>query len=205
MAIMVFDHQPTGRPSPRRLARVVGLALGLAYQAGRRQLLAIVALQAVQAAGYALLLLLSRRVIDDVLGGGGAVAVIDSAALVAGLGALVAFSSSVATEQQLVLAELCERHARSRVLDVATSVDLAAFDDPFFHDRLQRAQTGLMRAPQIVFALFEIAVSIAGIAGAIAALLALEPLLVPLALIALLAVGGFRYFDRKAPRIAEEL
>jgi ABC-2 type transport system permease protein len=30
-------------------------------------------------------------------------------------------------------------------------------------------------------------------------------ILVPLALIALLAVGGFRYFDHKAPRIAEEL
>jgi ABC-2 type transport system permease protein len=30
-------------------------------------------------------------------------------------------------------------------------------------------------------------------------------ILVPLALIGLLAVGGFRYFDRKAPRIAEEL
>ena len=30
-------------------------------------------------------------------------------------------------------------------------------------------------------------------------------ILVPLALIALLAVSGFRYFDRKAPRIAEEL
>jgi ABC-2 type transport system permease protein len=30
-------------------------------------------------------------------------------------------------------------------------------------------------------------------------------ILVPLALIVLLAVGGFRYFDRKAPRIAEEL
>jgi ABC-2 type transport system permease protein len=30
-------------------------------------------------------------------------------------------------------------------------------------------------------------------------------ILVPLVLIALLAVGGFRYFDRKAPRIAEEL
>jgi ABC-2 type transport system permease protein len=30
-------------------------------------------------------------------------------------------------------------------------------------------------------------------------------ILVPLGLIALLAVGGFRYFDRKAPRIAEEL
>jgi ABC-2 type transport system permease protein len=30
-------------------------------------------------------------------------------------------------------------------------------------------------------------------------------ILVPLALIALLAVGGFGYFDRKAPRIAEEL
>jgi ABC-2 type transport system permease protein len=30
-------------------------------------------------------------------------------------------------------------------------------------------------------------------------------ILVPLLLIALLAVGGFRYFDRKAPRIAEEL
>ena len=30
-------------------------------------------------------------------------------------------------------------------------------------------------------------------------------LLIPLGLIALLAVVGFRYFDRKAPRIAEEL
>src|SRR5919109_1233930 len=30
-------------------------------------------------------------------------------------------------------------------------------------------------------------------------------IVVPLALIALLTVGGFRYFDRKAPRIAEEL
>jgi ABC-2 type transport system permease protein len=30
-------------------------------------------------------------------------------------------------------------------------------------------------------------------------------IVVPLGLIALLAVGGFRYFDRKAPRIAEEL
>jgi hypothetical protein len=30
-------------------------------------------------------------------------------------------------------------------------------------------------------------------------------ILVPLGLIALLAVGGFRYFDHKAPRIAEEL
>jgi ABC-2 type transport system permease protein len=30
-------------------------------------------------------------------------------------------------------------------------------------------------------------------------------ILVPLLLIALLSVGGFRYFDRKAPRIAEEL
>jgi ABC-2 type transport system permease protein len=30
-------------------------------------------------------------------------------------------------------------------------------------------------------------------------------ILVPLGLIVLLAVGGFRYFDRKAPRIAEEL
>jgi ABC-2 type transport system permease protein len=30
-------------------------------------------------------------------------------------------------------------------------------------------------------------------------------ILVPLGLVALLAVGGFRYFDRKAPRIAEEL
>ncbi len=30
-------------------------------------------------------------------------------------------------------------------------------------------------------------------------------LLIPLGLIALIAVVGFRYFDRKAPRIAEEL
>jgi ABC-2 type transport system permease protein len=30
-------------------------------------------------------------------------------------------------------------------------------------------------------------------------------ILVPLGLVGVIAVGGFRYFDRKAPRIAEEL
>jgi ATP-binding cassette subfamily B protein len=180
--IMIDVPRPEGRPSLGRLLRIVGLALRLAWRSGRRELVTILVLAGAQAGGLAFVVLLSRRLLDDLVSGS---SVVGSAVAVAGVGALLAFCASIANEQQKLLAERCERHARSRLLDVAASVDLAAFDDPGFHDRLQRAEMGLMRVPQIVFALIGLAQSLGGVAGALLALLALEPLLVPLGLLAL--------------------
>jgi len=181
--VIVFGgpEEPEKR-SPRELARLVGLALRLAWRAGRRELVLALSLQAVQAIGLVVLLLLGRSVVADVLADR---SVVRSAIELASAGAAMAFAASVAREQQQLLGELCERHAQSQLLEVATRATLGAFDDPLFHDRLRRAQMGLMRTPQIVFALTGMAGAVAGLLGAVGALLALEPLLVPLALLAL--------------------
>ena len=65
-------------------------------------------------------------------------------------------------------------------------VELAAFDQPEFHDRVARAQVGVMRAPQMVFGLQGLGRSMAGAIGAAVALLAVAPLLMPVALLALI-------------------
>ncbi len=85
-----------------------------------------------------------------------------------------------------MLSELTSRYAQDRILDVTCEVELAAFDQPEFHDRVARAQVGVMRAPQMVFGLQGLGRSIAGAIGAAVALLAVAPLLVPVALLALI-------------------
>src|SRR5262245_16555681 len=181
MIRMVGPEEPEKR-SVRELARLVGLALKLAWRAGPRELVLSLALQGVQALGFVVLLLLGREVVSDALADSSVVA---SAAGFAAASAAIAFAASVAREQQQLLGELCEREAQARVLDVATRVSLAAFDDPTFHDRLRRAQMGLMRTSQIVFSLTGMGSALAGIVGALVALLALQPVLAPLALLVL--------------------
>jgi ATP-binding cassette subfamily B protein len=181
MFVVIGPEEPEKR-SVRELARLVGLALRLAWRAGPRELVLSLSLQAVQALGFVVLLLLGREVVADALADRSVVA---SAAGFAAASAAIAFAGSVAREQQQLLGELCEREAQARVLDVATRVPLAAFDDPGFHDRLRRAQMGLMRTSQIVLSLTGMGSALAGILGALVALLALQPVLAPLALIVL--------------------
>src|ERR1700752_3672766 len=116
---MIDAPQRPERASVVGMARTVGLAVGFAWRSGRRELVTILVLTAVQAAGLAVVLLLSRRLVEDVLAGSG---VGGPAALVAGVGAVLASCSSVANEQQQMLTERCKRHARSRLHEVATAV-----------------------------------------------------------------------------------
>jgi hypothetical protein len=83
----------------------------------------------------------------------------------------------VLREQQRMLSELASRYAQDRILDVTCAVELAAFDQPEFHDRVARAQAGVMRAPQMVFGLQGLGRSLAGAIGAGAALLVVEPVM----------------------------
>src|SRR5450755_2636708 len=55
----------------------------------------------------------------------------------------------VLREQQRMLSELTSRYAQDRILYVTCAVELAAFDQPEFDDRVARAQAGVMRAPLI--------------------------------------------------------
>ena len=108
-----------------------------------------------------------------------------SAALLGIITAVLGLFGVVLREQQRMLSELTSRYAQDRILDVTCAVELAAFDQPEFHDRVARAQAGMMHAPQMVWGLQGLGRSMAGAIGAAVALLAVAPLLVPVALLAL--------------------
>jgi ATP-binding cassette, subfamily B, bacterial len=131
-----------------------------------------------------------RRVLEAVLStqhtSAGLASVWPSAVLLGVITALLGLAGVVLREQQRMLSELTSRYAQDRILDVTCAVELAAFDEPEFHDRVARAQAGVMHAPQMVFGLQGLGRSLAGTIGAAVALLAVAPLLVPVALLALL-------------------
>ncbi len=114
-----------------------------------------------------------------------------SAALLGVITAVLGVVAAVQREQQRLLAELTSQYAQGRILDVTCAVELAAFDEPDFHDQVARAQAGTMHAPQMVFGLQGLGRSVTGTIGAAAALLAVAPLLVPLALVAVELPAGW--------------
>jgi len=108
--LWIGPEEPEKR-SVRELARLVGLALRLAWRAGKRELVLALSLQGMQAIGFVVLLLLSRNVVEDALADRSVVA---SAAAFAAVSAAIGFAASVAREQQQLLGELCEREAQAR-------------------------------------------------------------------------------------------
>ena len=87
--------------------------------------------------------------------------------------------------QRDLLIDLTTRYVEQRILDVTCAVELDAFEEPDFHDRLARArgrtQMGAVRISQgVTMVLRAVATSL----GLMLALLALQPVLLPLALLA---------------------
>jgi ATP-binding cassette, subfamily B, bacterial len=205
----IYDSPEVDR-SLRHLPRLCREAVRLVSAAGRRELLVVLAVKAVNGVGLAVVLLLGKEVLDGVIaagrGGAGAELVLPRLLLLtvvmAGLGCL----SAVGREHREILAELTSRYAQSQIIDVACAVELEAYETPAFHDRLVRAAGGGQFRPwQVVEGLTGLAGALVGIAGVTLALLALQPWLVPLVLAAgvplLVAVarGGelmFRFHHR---------
>jgi len=195
------------RRSPREIPRLVAAAIALCWRAGRRQLITMGVLELLSGVGVAAQVVVGQRVLqafllaDHAVGSNGLVgsagpagsaglasgwsSVGVSAVLFGLITAVLGVAGAVQGEHQRMLNELTSRYAQDRILDVTCAVELAAFDEPEFHDRVARAQTGMMRAPQMVFGLLGLGRSVTGAIGAASALLAVAPLLVPLALLAL--------------------
>jgi ATP-binding cassette subfamily B protein len=176
--------------SLREVPRLVAAGLAITWRAGRRELIVMAALELLSGVGVAGEVVVGRRTLAAILATqhttAGVASVWPSAAALGGITALLGLAGAVLREQQRLLSELTSRYAQDRILDVTCDVELAAFDQPEFHDRAARAQAGVMRAPQLVFGLQGLGRSMAGAIGAAAALLAVAPLLVPVALLALI-------------------
>jgi ATP-binding cassette, subfamily B, bacterial len=187
--IYEMNASPEGR-SGREMLRLVGAGLAITWRAGRRELITMTALEVVSGIGVAAEVVVGRRVLEAILAVQhtklGLASVWPSFALLAVITAVLGMAGVVLREQQRMLSELTSRYAQDQILDVTCAVELAAFDDPEFHDRVARAQAGVMRAPQMVFGLQGLGRSVAGAIGAGVALLAVAPLLVPVALLALI-------------------
>jgi ATP-binding cassette subfamily B protein len=176
--------------SARELPRLVAAGLAITWRAGPRELIIMAVLELLSGIGVAAEVVVGRRVLEAVLGtqhtSAGLASIWPSAALLGVITAALGLAGVVLREQQRLLSELTARYAQDRILDVTCEVELAAFDQPEFHDRVARAQAGVMRAPQMVFGLQGLGRSMAGAIGAAVALLAVAPLLVPVALLALI-------------------
>ena len=135
-------------------------------------------------------MVVGRRVLEAILvtqhTSAGLSSVWPSAVLLGAITAVLGLAGLVISEQQRMMTELTTRYAQDRILDVTCAVELSEFDRPEFHDRVARAQAGVMRAPQMVFGLQGLGRSLAGATGAAVALIAVAPLLVPVALVALI-------------------
>lgn len=178
------------RRSRREIPRLVAAALAITWRAGRRELITIAFLEVLSGVGVGVEVLVGRRVLEAVLTAqhtaAGLAGVWPSAVVLGVITAVLGAAGTVLREQQRLLSELTARYAQDRILDVTCAADLAAFDQPEFHDRAARAQAGVMRAPTLVFGLQGLGRSLAGAIGAAAGLLAVAPVLVPVALLALI-------------------
>lgn len=172
----------------RDLPTLVAASVRLVRAAAGREFVVVTALQGVGAAGLGAVLVVGQRVLAAVLAAEGTGQLGPVLAwlglLVVVISAVVA-SSSVARSRDEVLGQLVTRHAQRRILDVAGAVDLAAFEHPEFHDRLQRVATSGQTKPfQLVQGLLSLVSGGLGILGVATALLTVEPLLAPIVLAA---------------------
>src|SRR5215469_655153 len=164
--IYEMNASPEAR-SGREMLRLAGAGLAITWHAGRRELITMAALELLSGVGVAAEVVVGRRVLAAVLAAtpaaavqsttghpaAGVASVWPSAVIFGAITALLGLGGVVLREQQRMLSELTSRYAQDRILDVTCVADLAAFEHHEFHDRVARAQAGVMRAPQMVFGL----------------------------------------------------
>lgn len=173
----------------RELPGLVAAALGIMWAAARRELVLTVVLQAASAAALIATVVVGRDLVEALLTadrtGGELADVLPDALALAALIALLGVGNALQDSQRQLLSELVPRYAQERILEIASRVELDAFERPEFHDRLARAQHGLHRAQQTVFSLTMLGGALAGAIGAFVALLAVQPALAPLTAVAI--------------------
>jgi ATP-binding cassette, subfamily B, bacterial len=175
------------------LPTLVAASVRLAFRAGRKELVVMLAMQALSIVGVVVGVLLARSLLNGLLDaeragrdiGALVPTLLGIAAVTAGLGV----ASAIQVHRQRLLAELCARYGEERVLAVTGSVELSSFDDPEFHDHVERALLAVRRLPAVINTLSGLLRAAAGALGAVLALVAIQPLLAPVVLLVLAPLG----------------
>lgn len=185
-----YEYQPDldGKVDFRRLPRLLRHAAGIVWRVGRRDFLVSISLHAVAGAAIGVQVFLVERILAALFAApsmeAGLGTVVPWATAIAAVATLSLLASAVQREKQVVLGEMVQRLVEGRVLDVAASVDLEAFERPGFHNRLLRARTGDFQARAVVSGLLGVLSAALGGVAALAAILAIQPILLPLTAVA---------------------
>jgi ATP-binding cassette subfamily B protein len=164
------------RLSTRDLLRTTRFALRLVWDADRRHLVAIVAVQVVTAAGLAALVLATKHLAQAGLSGGadlGAAGrnLIPLLLAAVAVGSLSGILRNLTQSWQRVLAAQTDRHIVDLVLRAAADAELLAFEDPAFYDRLQRATFAARAQPVVLVTglvvIFQAVLSTLAVGGAV--------------------------------------
>jgi ATP-binding cassette, subfamily B, bacterial len=186
-----MDAEPAPeRLSTRHLIRTAAFVAGLVWQADRRHLTGIAAVQLVTAAGLAGLVLLTRELLGAGLGAGAEIGG-EAGKLIPILIGLVALGSvngllrNLTQSWQRLLAARTDRHIMSLVLRSAADAELLEFEDPTFYNRLQRATFASRAQPvMLVTGLIAIVQSVVSVAAVGAAFVVMAWWLLPLCALA---------------------
>jgi ATP-binding cassette subfamily B protein len=183
---------PVHNGAVRGNLRTIRLAVSLVYRSGRRQLLIIVAASVVTSVALAGQLLVGRTILD-LLADNEHVDAGELAPYLVLLGVLLlvaAMSQAVASELRLPLSEQVARHTMDEVLDVATEVELEAYEGAEFHDQLQRARLAAgTQSSAVVFGLVTIITTLVVTVGVVVVLVTVAPVLVPIAVVGYLPIA----------------
>lgn len=176
------------RKSFRELPRLVNDAFALLWSAGKATTLTTLVVQALTTVSLLAQILLVKEVLEVVLvasrGDGSMGSAVVPVALLALLAAVTSIGSAVSSLQQRVLGNVVGREVWRRTLAVTEVVDLVSFEDPDFHDQVERVNlTAASQTLVITQAIVALAGGVlGGLAGAVA-VLALAPTLLPLLLV----------------------
>jgi ATP-binding cassette subfamily B protein len=181
-------YHPKTERSVRHLPRLLAGALRLVWSAARRQLIISVALQTVGSASLAAQVLIAKQLLARLLADNSTKdfsSTVPSIVLLAAVLAVASVTTILRTELQRLLAEMVGRSATQQVVDASCRADLARFEDPRFHDRLQRAIVNASIRPlQMTTGLMSVASSALGVVAVGVALLTIEPLFFALGVVA---------------------
>ncbi|MEW9548251.1 ABC transporter ATP-binding protein [Nonomuraea sp. NPDC050783] len=175
----------------RRLPTLIGQALRMAWTAGPRDTVITISLNLLGGVVSAFGLLATTGVLTALFSEGPTpervLAALPSLLLVGAAGVARALLRAGASWAESRLGPQIERASEQRLYSLTSGVELVAFDDPAFHDALERAKgPGAHAAGRVVDAGVSVVTAGVGLLAAAGVLGILHPVLLPLLLLAVL-------------------
>ncbi len=165
--------------------RSFALAVKLVWAAGGMAFAVVVGLFAISGLGIVALVFFGNALLGELVAGNASEKTVGLVVAALVTAALVSFATATGAGMHKLLIERTIRYCNEILLRLTIQAPLREFDDPRFHDRLERAERAVQASPMIVaMAVPQIIGALVSVAGLAAGLFVIHPALVPVTLLA---------------------